>query len=106
MMKLTDTVKHLIIINVIFWIGTLTIGEFGNVFNSLFSMHFPLNDEFKPWQIITHMFMHASYANFGNGPSIFFFHILFNMLGIWMFGSPLDHIWGAKKFLFFYISCG
>jgi membrane associated rhomboid family serine protease len=41
------------------------------------------------------MFMHGS-------PS----HILFNMFGLWMFGSPLEQMWGRQKFLFFYISCG
>jgi len=105
-MRISDTVKHLLIINVVFWIGTLTIGQYGSVFDNLFAMHFPMNDGFKPWQIITHMFMHASYVNFGNGLSIFPLHILFNMLGLWMFGSPLEQMWGRNKFLFFYISCG
>jgi membrane associated rhomboid family serine protease len=41
------------------------------------------------------MFMHGS-------PT----HILFNMFGLWMFGSPLEQMWGRNKFLFFYISCG
>ncbi|MEN3322895.1 rhomboid family intramembrane serine protease [Mariniflexile soesokkakense] len=106
MMRISETVKHLIIINIVFWIGTLTIGQFGNVFGDLFAMHFPINDEFKPWQVITHMFMHASYVDYGSGPTIFPLHILFNMLGLWMFGSPLEQIWGRNKFLFFYFSCG
>lgn len=106
MMRITETVKHLIIINVLFWIGTLLIGQYGNIFESIFAMHFPLNAEFKPWQIVSHMFMHGSYVNMGNGPTIFVFHILLNMFGIWMFGSPLEQIWGRKKFLIFYFSCG
>ncbi len=107
MNKITDTVKHLIIINVIFWLGALTIGNYGDVFRNLFAMHFPQNDLFQPWQIITHMFMHATYVGASDGGSqIFFFHILFNMLGLWMFGSPIEQILGKKKFLFFYISCG
>ncbi len=105
-MKVTDTVKHLIILNVVFWIGTLVVGQYGVVFTDLFAMHFPLSEGFKPWQILTHMFMHASYANMGGGPSIFFLHILFNMLGVWMFGSPLEQMWGRNKFLLFYFSCG
>ena len=106
MIRITDTVKHLIIINVIFWIATLTIGEYGSVFEGLFAMHFPLNDSFKPWQLITNMFMHASYVASNNGPTIFFFHILFNMIGLWMFGSAVEKILGRNKFLFFYFSCG
>ena len=34
------------------------------------------------------------------------YHILFNMFGLWMFGSPLVQMWGRNKFLFYYISCG
>lgn len=103
MFRITDTVKHLIIINVLFWIGTLLVGTNGNLFTQWFAMHFPLNDLFKPWQVLTHMFMHASY---GPGGQLMFNHILFNMLGIWMFGSPLEQMWGKKKFIFFYISSG
>ena len=35
-----------------------------------------------------------------------FMHIFFNMFALYSFGSALEHFWGAKKFLFFYISCG
>lgn len=103
MRGISDTVKHIIIINVIFWVATLLIGTNGAIMNNLFAMHFPLNDGFKPWQIITHMFMHASYEQ---GGSIVFYHILFNMFGVWMFGTPLEQMWGKKKFIFFYISAG
>lgn len=103
MSRISDTVKHIIIINVIFWIATLLIGKNGDFMNDLFAMHFPLNDGFKPWQIITHMFMHASYEQ---GGGIAFYHILFNMFGVWMFGTPLEQMWGKKKFIFFYISAG
>jgi membrane associated rhomboid family serine protease len=58
MMRITDTVKHLLIINVVMFIGTLTIGG-GTLFYDWFAMYFPKNDAFQPWQIITHMFMHG-----------------------------------------------
>ena len=103
MRGISDTVKYIIIINVIFWVATLLIGSNGEFMESLFAMHFPLNDGFKPWQIITHMFMHAS---FDQGGGIVFYHILFNMFGVWMFGTPLEQMWGKKKFIFFYISAG
>ncbi|TYA84370.1 rhomboid family intramembrane serine protease [Seonamhaeicola marinus] len=106
MMRISETVKHLIIINIVFWVGTLTVGQYGSTFDNLFAMHFPKNDMFKPWQVITHMFMHGSYVDYGSGPSIFPLHILFNMLGLWMFGTPLEQMWGRNKFLFFYISAG
>ena len=63
----------------------------------ILALHFPKNDEFYFWQVITHMFMHS--------PK-FLPHIIFNMLALWMFGTPLEQIWGKKKFLFFYFSAG
>jgi len=101
--RITETVKHLIIINVLVWVATLTIGVNGDVFNNLFALHFPKNELFRPWQILTHMFMHASYGPSG---SIYFQHILFNMFALWMFGSPVEQTFGRKKFIFFYISAG
>jgi membrane associated rhomboid family serine protease len=94
MMRISETVKHLIIINAIMFIGTLAIGG-GNLFYEWFAMYFPQNDAFEPWQIITHMFMHGGAM-----------HILFNMFALWMFGSPVEQVLGSKRFLFLYISAG
>lgn len=94
MRGISDTVKHLIIINVLVFVCCLVVGE--NAYN-LLSMWYPENANFKFWQIITHMFMHSD---------TFYLHIVFNMLGIWMFGTPLEQLWGRNKFLFFYFSCG
>jgi rhomboid-like protein len=49
------------------------------------------------------MFAHSSY---GAGGSIAFFHILINMFLLYMFGRVLENVWGAKRFLFFYLACG
>ena len=57
-MRITDTVKHLIIINVLMFIGTMTVGD-GRLFYGLFAMHFPASYTFRPWQVVTHMFMHG-----------------------------------------------
>lgn len=93
-MRISDTVKHLLIINVIMFIGTIAIGD-GVLFYDWFAMHFPKNEAFQPWQIITHMFMHGGLS-----------HILFNMFALWMFGTPVEQYLGGKKFLFLYISAG
>ncbi|UJH92113.1 rhomboid family intramembrane serine protease [Antarcticibacterium sp. 1MA-6-2] len=90
--RMTETVKVLLIVNVIFFIGTLMVGE--STYR-LFSLFFFQNDNFGFWQIITHMFMHGS-----------FMHILFNMYALWAFGSPIEQMLGKNKFLFFYFSCG
>ena len=106
MMRMTDTVKHLLIINVVVFIGALSIGQNGDIFRNLFALHFPGNDLFQPWQILTHMFMHATYVETGQGTTIYFQHILFNMFALWMFGTAVEQALGAKKFIFFYISAG
>jgi membrane associated rhomboid family serine protease len=92
MRNVTETVKQLIIINVLFFLGTLISGDAAYKFLALY---FPENSYFQVWQPITHMFMHGGYM-----------HIFFNMFALYSFGSALEHFWGAKKFLFFYISCG
>ena len=75
MIRITETVKHLIIIDVIMFIGSMTIGN-GLLFNKWFALYFPKNDLFEPWQIITHMFMHANLM-----------HIGFNML-VLLYDNP------------------
>jgi len=89
-------VKNLIIINVLIFIAQQTFGS-GNpyVIENLFALHDVHSVYFKPHQLITYMFMHGGFD-----------HILFNMLGLWMFGSLLENYWGAKRFLQFYLICG
>ncbi|WP_159948483.1 rhomboid family intramembrane serine protease [Polaribacter septentrionalilitoris] len=92
MNRLTDAIKHLIIINVIVFVAPQLLQlDFSNIL----ALHFPKNEHFGIWQYITHMFMHGGFG-----------HILFNMYGLWAFGTPLEQMWGKKKFLFFYFSAG
>ena len=92
MRSLPDIVKQLIIINVLFFLGSMSLG---NTSYDLLALHYPQNPKFAPWQVVTHMFMHGSIN-----------HILFNMFGLWMFGGTLAQMWGRNKFLFFYLSTG
>jgi len=94
MRGITDTVKHLLIINVVMFIGTLSIGN-GELFYQYFALYFPKNTFFQPWQVLTHMFMHGGFQ-----------HILFYMIALWMFGTAVEQVFGKKKFIFFYISAG
>src|SRR5260370_36525665 len=50
---------------------------------------------FMIWQVFTYMFVH-----FGT------WHLLFNMLALWMFGMPIEQSWGTRRFLKFYFLCG
>ncbi len=100
-MNMTPMVKQLLIINIIFFIGSNIVGDAAY---DLFSFYFFENDKFQVWQPLTHMFMHADvYRPQSSGN---FMHIFFNMFALYSFGSALEHFWGSKKFLFFYISCG
>ena len=49
------------------------------------------------WQLVTYMFLHSLQS---------FWHILFNMLTLWMFGSPVEETWGTRRFLQYYFLCG
>jgi membrane associated rhomboid family serine protease len=94
MMNITPVVKQLLIINIIFFIGSNLILK-SELASNYFALFYFENPAFKFWQPITHMFMHADLM-----------HIFFNMFALYSFGSALEHFWGGKKFLFFYISCG
>ena len=91
MMPITNVVKQLLIINVILFGAT----HFVPVLTEYFALFYFENPLFRVWQILTHMFMHANLP-----------HIFFNMFALYSFGSTIEHFWGGKKFLFFYISCG
>jgi membrane associated rhomboid family serine protease len=95
MMQITPTVKQLLIINVLVYIGSQVVGAQAY---QMLSLYYFENPNFQVWQPITSMFMHAQQ------PSLT--HILFNMLAFYSFGSALEHFWGPTKFIFFYISCG
>ncbi len=92
MVKITDTVKHLIIINVLFFVATLVFKQDAY---DLLAMHYPANSLFEPWQIISHLFMHGNIT-----------HLLFNMIGLWMFGSSVEQIIGRNNFLILYFVAG
>jgi len=92
MNKITDAIKHLIIINIILFVAPQLLQV---DFSNILALHFPKNEHFGLWQYVSHMFMHGGFG-----------HILFNMYGLWAFGTPLEQMWGKNKFIFFYFSAG
>lgn len=94
MIRISPTVKHLIILNAIIFVGTYFMGN-RDLFYGFLALFFPLNSNFEYWQILTHMFMHGNVQ-----------HLLFNMFALWMFGSAVEQVFGQRKFITFYISCG
>ncbi|WP_035334341.1 rhomboid family intramembrane serine protease [Dokdonia sp. PRO95] len=94
--RITETVKILLIVNVIFYLGSLFIIK-PDPAMQLFALWFVENPSWQVWQPLTHMFMHDM-----GSPM----HILFNMYALWMFGSPIENALGQKRFIFFYFSAG
>ena len=87
--------KNLIIINVLFFFGTLVAQRYGIDLTTYLGLHFFMASDFNPAQLMTYMFMHGSFT-----------HVFFNMFAVFMFGRILEQVWGPRKFLFFYMFCG
>lgn len=90
--NISPVVKNLLLINILFYIAQWTIPSFTQNLEL-----YPISSEdFKPWQLATHFFMHSPYS---------IGHIFFNMFALVIFGSQLERVWGAQRFLGYYISC-
>jgi membrane associated rhomboid family serine protease len=90
-------VLNLIIINVLVFLAQGVFGGLNNAspVTDLFALHHYKSPDFKPYQLVTHMFMHGGLT-----------HLLFNMIGLWMFGGMMEKVWGHQRFLTFYLICG
>jgi rhomboid-like protein len=101
-------VRNLIITNVLVWVAQIIYDPTINL-TAKIGLWSIGSANFEPWQILTHMFAHAAYnVNLFGQPvgGIIFYHILFNMFALWMFGRILENLWGGKRFLIFYLACG
>jgi membrane associated rhomboid family serine protease len=94
----SGVIKHLIIINALMFFGTnLLLGEGfnGDPGRLVLAAYMPGSEYFKPYQILTHMFMHGNLM-----------HLLFNMMALFFFGPMIEMVWGERRFLIYYLSCG
>jgi len=89
-------VNYLIVANVIVFLLTWFL-DFTNQADlyDILGLHHRKAELYQSHQLITHIFMHGGY-----------FHIFINMFILWMFGSPLEIVWGTKRFLVFYFCTG
>jgi len=91
-------IKWLVIVNVAVYLLMLALGAFAPMaafYLSLFAELVPKDVvNGRIWQLVTYSFLHSG-----------LFHILFNMLTLWMFGATLEQDWGDKKFYEFYFFC-
>ncbi|MEA1897056.1 MAG: rhomboid family intramembrane serine protease [Bacteroidota bacterium] len=89
-------VKNLIILNILFFLATYVMqASFGLDITKYLALYLPSSEHFRPYQFISHMFMHGSLS-----------HIFFNMFALWMFGRVLESVWGGKRFFIFYFVTG
>lgn len=87
--------KNLLAINALMFLATWVAETKGVDLKSILGLHLFLAEDFKAWQIVSYMFMHGDIT-----------HLFFNMFALFMFGRVLEQVWGAKRFLIFYIATG
>ncbi len=93
---LPPVVKNLLILNGLFYLATLGIGQAFKIdLTDILGLHYFGSPLFKPYQLISYMFLHGS-----------FMHLFFNMFALWMFGYILENVWGPKKFLIYFLITG
>jgi len=98
--NLPPVVKNLLIINILCFLPSVYFTHnfaegFTDPVSNYFGLHYFNSIDFKPWQILTYMFLHGGWA-----------HILFNMFALFSFGPILEYSIGSKKFFTLYFACG
>ncbi len=86
-------VLNLMIVNCLVLMATNIFDS--NFFYRTFALWGIYSDHFRPFQVVTYMFMHADVN-----------HLFFNMFSLWMFGRTLEQVLGQKRFLTYYMVCG
>jgi membrane associated rhomboid family serine protease len=88
-------VKNLLIINVLFFLAKMALGQMGIDLDHKLGMHYYKSPLFEPYQMVTYLFMHGNFQ-----------HLFFNMFAVWMFGNSVENAWGPKRFLTYYLITG
>ncbi len=87
--------KNLLAINVLMFIATIVLRRQDIDLNNLLGLHLFIAQDFKPYQLVTYMFMHGGVM-----------HLFFNMFALFMFGRVLETVWGPRRFLTYYMLTG
>lgn len=87
--------KNLLIINVLAYLATLILSPMGISLEQYGGLHFFIASDFNILQFVSYQFLHGSFT-----------HLFFNMFALWMFGCVIENVWGPRKFIFYYITCG
>lgn len=95
MFKIPVITKNLLIINLLFFVASWVLEARGVYLSSIGGLHFFLAPDFALYQFVTYQFLHSGFT-----------HLFFNMFALWMFGGVIESVWGARRFLFYYLVCG
>lgn len=95
--NMPPVVKNLLLINVVLMLANFVFSSQQLNLNTILGAYYWGSENFEPYQIITHMFMHDNR---------WLMHILFNMFALVMFGNQIERVWGPKRFLTYYLICG
>lgn len=102
--NLTPVVKNLLLLNVVMYVLSLVAFLAAQInLTDYLGLYYFESPNFEPYQYVSHMFMHAFVGPDGG---IVFFHILFNMLALFMFGRSLEMVWGPRRFFLYYVVTG
>lgn len=94
--NIPPAVKAILLINIVMFLLTQLVLRTNNIdLNKVLGLYFFKSDLFKPYQAVTHMFMHGGLM-----------HILFNMYALWLFGQVIERVWGTKRFFIYYFVTG
>jgi membrane associated rhomboid family serine protease len=100
---LPNIVKNVIMINVIMVVLQLILARTFHInLQDYLALHYWRSPLFRPWQLLTHIFMHGSPYDLQATA----LHLFSNMFALWIFGNVLEHRWGPQRFLIFYLLCG
>ncbi len=94
--NIPPAVRVILVINAAMFLFSQLVAVMFNIdLNKILGLYFFKSDLFKPFQVVTHMFMHGGLM-----------HIFFNMYALWMFGQVLERVWGTKRFFIYYFVTG
>ncbi len=93
--SMPNAVFGLLIANGLVYLLQLMNTRFMTIYFALWPVATPV---FEPWQLVTYAFLHSPLPNE-------IFHIVFNMLMLWMFGRDLANLWGNYRFLVYFMTC-
>lgn len=93
---LPPVTRLLLIANVTVYLLQMAFGDELLIWFALWPFNMPANfgAQFLPWQVLTYGFLHGSLL-----------HIGFNMLALYMFGGQIEQVFGARRFLIYYLGC-